>query len=498
VLDAVGDFNQRAGHPGTEALLDALGSGAVPVAAAHQPCLFGGPIYVLVKALGAWAEAARWQRAGTPAVPVFWIGGDDHDRAEVGGIDVLHGGETEPTHHDASDDFAELVPVGPQRPGVACRRVHEALRASFDAPRARDVLDALDDAAFADDASMTLGFARWLARLLGPRAPLFLDATAPPIREATRPAVARVLDHPEAFLAAARARRDALDAAGLRAPVTVDDDALPFFVHDGDGRRRRAELGGTPGRIRLRGTDDEMAADEILALPPERLSPNVLLRPLIQEQLLGAGVRVLGPSEHAYHAQSAAWAALLRDPGTALPGSGSALLHRPRVTVLTARDADRLAEAGLGLDDDPDAAPDRDRDVQDVQDVQDDDGAARPGPDPDDPRRSLDAAVDAYLRARTADVPGLDPAAAKLRDRVARAVDGFEASRERARVAARRARRGALEGTLTRVRPGGRPQDRAVSGLSFLLRFGDGLVEAIAERLLADEGEGTHHLVVPR
>src|SRR5207245_260722 len=54
------------------------------VVTGQQPVLFGGPLYVLYKALAALELAALLeQRRRSPVVPVFWIASDDHDFAEV-------------------------------------------------------------------------------------------------------------------------------------------------------------------------------------------------------------------------------------------------------------------------------------------------------------------------------------------------------------------------------------------------------------------------------
>ncbi|HJK99304.1 MAG TPA: bacillithiol biosynthesis BshC, partial [Polyangiaceae bacterium LLY-WYZ-14_1] len=370
VLEAIESLARAASHPRARELLGRLREGAVPVVTAHQPCLFGGPMYVLVKALSAWAEAERLRRdRGVDAVPLFWVGGDDHDRDEVASVDVVHGGDRRPTRHTAADDFPPLVPVGPHPPGAACRRVWTTLAEVFDAPRAATLLAALREAALftghgetttgsvsgGTAPSMTLGFVRWLVGLLGSRAPLFVDAASPALRSVGRALLGPILADPEAFLHAARERTAALVAAGLPAPVSVDDDALPAFLHDEAGRRRRLLWKGGD-RFGLRGVDGaELRPGEILGVGPERLSPNVLLRPLVQEHALGPGVSILGPTEHAYHAQSAAWYEhLLGAPAgsQAAPSvgngdaTGSILLRRPSVTVCTARDAERLTAAG--------------------------------------------------------------------------------------------------------------------------------------------------------
>src|SRR5262245_7351886 len=63
---------------------------AVAVVTGQQAGLFGGPLYVLYKALAAVkvAEALRARRSA-PVVPVFWIASDDHDFAEVRSTTVL-------------------------------------------------------------------------------------------------------------------------------------------------------------------------------------------------------------------------------------------------------------------------------------------------------------------------------------------------------------------------------------------------------------------------
>ena len=60
------------------------------VVTGQQAGLFGGPLYVLYKALAAIkAGAALEKRTGAPVVAVFWVAADDHDFAEVRSTAVL-------------------------------------------------------------------------------------------------------------------------------------------------------------------------------------------------------------------------------------------------------------------------------------------------------------------------------------------------------------------------------------------------------------------------
>ena len=50
----------------------------------QQAVLFGGPLYVLYKALAAMQVAAALEaQRHASVVPVFWVAADDHDFAEI-------------------------------------------------------------------------------------------------------------------------------------------------------------------------------------------------------------------------------------------------------------------------------------------------------------------------------------------------------------------------------------------------------------------------------
>jgi len=79
------------GAPRAAARAAELGeAGTVAIVTGQQAGLFGGPLYVLYKALGARKAARLLQaRRGRAVVPVFWVASDDHDFAEVRSATVL-------------------------------------------------------------------------------------------------------------------------------------------------------------------------------------------------------------------------------------------------------------------------------------------------------------------------------------------------------------------------------------------------------------------------
>ncbi|MFM2092263.1 MAG: hypothetical protein RLZZ127_2752, partial [Planctomycetota bacterium] len=79
-------------------ILDAAGEPAASVladpamrlvVAGQQPAVAGGPLYGLVKACHALAEAERLSAAGDPHRALFWVASEDHDLGEAGAAWLL-------------------------------------------------------------------------------------------------------------------------------------------------------------------------------------------------------------------------------------------------------------------------------------------------------------------------------------------------------------------------------------------------------------------------
>ena len=62
----------------------------VAVVTGQQAGVFGGPLYTVLKAVSAIQLARRAaQTLGTPVVPIFWVAAEDHDWAEIASVTVL-------------------------------------------------------------------------------------------------------------------------------------------------------------------------------------------------------------------------------------------------------------------------------------------------------------------------------------------------------------------------------------------------------------------------
>ena len=185
---------------------------------------------------------------------------------------------------------------------------------------------------------MGSAFGKLLRELLGrfdmplvdPMLPAFRKLAAPALRAAVEAApelTARILD-----------RNRALSAAGYHDQVHIEDHTSLVFLLENGKRLTLRRNGADFGLNGRRFTASELAARA------EELSPNAILRPVVQDSMLPTIAYIGGPAETAYLAQSAAiYDVLLGRMPVAVPRTG--------FTILDSRSAKQLDRYQLSLPD---------------------------------------------------------------------------------------------------------------------------------------------------
>jgi bacillithiol biosynthesis cysteine-adding enzyme BshC len=147
---------------------------------------------------------------------------------------------------------------------------------------------------------MADAFGRWLESVLGPHGLIVYDASDRAAKPLVTDLFAREIEHAgeTARLAADAGTR--LEAAGYHAQVMPAEGSLALF-HLNNGRHA-IQRDGSGFRV----GDEQIAAADLIARVhqhPEAFSPNVLLRPLVQDTVFPTICYVAGPNELAYLAQ---------------------------------------------------------------------------------------------------------------------------------------------------------------------------------------------------
>ncbi|MGE5233135.1 MAG: bacillithiol biosynthesis cysteine-adding enzyme BshC [Acidobacteriota bacterium] len=465
---ALADANAAYGHPAAAALARRLADPSTRViVTGQQPGLFGGPLYSLVKAIGAQLWAEKLSAAGRPAVAVFWVATEDHDWAEMS-----HAVLTMPDgarSFDLGPDPAPLLPAGMRTFGEPLRAVHAALAAAYPEGPAAAALGRLA-AWYRPDARFGEAFCRLLAGLLGERCPLLLDSMLPALKTAERPWLERLVDERQAVDAAIGAAEAALAQRGFTPQVTPQPGASPLFLLRGGARRRIVWDGAD--HFTLRGLDERFPVAELrqtIAENPGVVSPGVLARPAVQDAILGSALFLVGPGELSYLPQAAATHRAL---GIAAPG----VALRPQALLLEAGERRQLE--ALGEDGPAFLAPDAD--VERLLARRSGESfvaAAAPG---------ILAAVDA-LRAPAMDVDStLERPFAKTREQIERALEAFATKLDAARARRDSTARGRVERLRAAALPRGGVQERVLAVADLPLRFGWDAAQRLLEELTTE------------
>ena len=267
----------------------------------QQAGLFGGPLFTLLKALTTMKLAAQVTKDHrVPVVPVFWIDAEDHDWPEVSGCTVLDS-EFAPT----TVRLADLPGAGTQP--IARLELTDAIHAALDSLEAAlpetefrsDVMSALR-AAYVPGRGMAAAFGVFLEHVLGPHGLVVYDSSDPATKPLAREVFVRELKEPGNAARMAGRAGDGLVAKGYHAQATLADGTVSVFHLN--AQRSPIRIEGNQAHVGDATMSMSQLVDEATA-HPEHFSPNVLLRPLVQDTVFPTICYVAGPNELAYLGQ---------------------------------------------------------------------------------------------------------------------------------------------------------------------------------------------------
>ena len=312
--------------------------GALAAVTGQQVGLFGGPLFSIFKALTAVKLAEQATAAGVDCVPVFWLATEDHDLAEVNHVALVsEHGLPEPfaVESRAESKAVTDAPVGAVKFGAEIEPVVESaatlLGDSEVTTWLRQAYRPGETLGSAFALLFTRLFADWGVILLDPAGKDFHDLAKPLFRAA----IERASELDEALLG----RGKALEAAGYHQQVKVTSaTTLLFTVKNGSRTVVRRRNNGANGGEFAAG-EERISPKELvdrIEQAPEKFSPNVLFRPVVQDYLLPTLVYTGGAAEVAYFAQAAVvYERLLGRVTPILPRFSATLLEAKAERILT-------------------------------------------------------------------------------------------------------------------------------------------------------------------
>jgi len=445
----------------------------VAVVTGQQAGLFGGPVFTLLKALTALKLAEQVARDHqVPAIAVFWIDAEDHDWEEIRSCTVY------------DSDLAPRTVSLPSRPGVdpapvATVRLDDSILTALDELEhllpTSDFRSWLVDGlrrAYAPGVGIADDFGRWIETTLGERGLVVYDSSDPASKPIVSPVFTRELTMPGQTAKLASLTGSDLIARGYHAQVNAQDDSLALF-HLENGRRAIRQQDGqfvVGDRQYPTATLVEQATAK-----PGGFSPNVLLRPIVQDTLFPTICYVAGPNELAYLGQ-------LRNVyqhfGVPMP----LMYPRASATLLDSTAARFLNKYKLPLE----ALQPRDEAA--LNDLL----RTQIPPAVDESLNEAKAAVEAQMARVIQALPALDPTLeGAARSTLGRMQHDLQTLGGKVIQAAKR-RHDTLRRQFVHAQalafPGGHPQERTIGFVSFLNQYGPALIERLDEELPLDLG----------
>jgi bacillithiol biosynthesis cysteine-adding enzyme BshC len=315
------------------------------VVGGQQAGFMTGPLLTIYKAASVLIYAKQAEaELGIPVAPVFWIAGEDHDLDEINHVFVRENGvlkkktlrQTSLSQSPASSFKLDLAEVD--------KLLVEIFRSFGETPYTKKLLDSVrEDAAKSTTFVDFFGYS--ISRLFASHGLILLDSGDPEFKKLQSSYLALIAEKNEKIDEAFGSVIDELTSKGYGAPIEVQQGNSHLFYY----QENKRTLLYRNGKGNVSSKDGEISFNmhefkELAEQSPEKLSNNVVTRPLMQEWTLPVLSFIAGPGEIAY------WASLKKVFhlfGRKMPP----VVPRLSFTVIDQKVEDSLGKWGISLED---------------------------------------------------------------------------------------------------------------------------------------------------
>ena len=282
-----------------------LNDNTVAVVTGQQVGLFTGPMYTLYKALTAVGLCDHLSKVFPEIsfVPVFWVEGEDHDFEEVSKIGLLTAANEYATFRYVPDEKMVGKNTGASGRVAFTETINKFLkdlRSSLPATDFTEQTFELLRTAHQPGMTFAQSFIHMMNILLEESGIIFLDPNTPDVKQLLKPVFRKEITEGSEACRLVIGQSELLEE---RYHAQVKPKSVNAFLFHEKGR---FPIEPHPDGFSLKGVRKHFTRDELLTLldeHPESFSPNVVLRPICQDTLLPTVAYVGGPSEIAYMAQ---------------------------------------------------------------------------------------------------------------------------------------------------------------------------------------------------
>lgn len=280
--------------------LQELERGALAVVGGQQAGVLTGPLYSVYKAITVILIANEQRRLlDMPIVPIFWIAGEDHDIEEINHTYTVVNGDVQKRSYSKRSNKKTMASAMKIDQEMMEQLIVTVFKDFGETAYTEELLNEVLVAS-RDSETFTDFFASLMNRLFAKYGLLMIDSAYEPFRKFESEYFERLIEHNEEIASVVVEQEQVLQQAGYGKPIEASiHNANLFYVRDGERfllERKDDYFVNVLAHIKL----SKAELLQIAKLSPEKLSNNVVTRPLMQEMTLPVLAFVGGPGELAY------------------------------------------------------------------------------------------------------------------------------------------------------------------------------------------------------
>ncbi|WP_017379346.1 bacillithiol biosynthesis cysteine-adding enzyme BshC [Paenisporosarcina sp. TG-14] len=282
--------------------LGELEKNALVVIGGQQAGLLTGPMYSIHKAISIVLLAKQQREAlGIPVIPVFWIAGEDHDLDEINSTFTPNHGQLQ--KHTYND-----------RPNRKQMASHTAVEVEKLQLFIRDVFKQFTETTYTKQmlqkylkmaqhvSTYSEFFTVMMHDFFAKEGLLLIDAAYQPLRQYESPYFVKMIEHAQEIASLVVEQETSFQQAGYGQPIQASKDSANLFIVENGERFLLKHHNGVFVNEVAGYQFSKLQLLDIAKNNPERLSNNVVTRPLMQEMVFPVLAFVGGPGELAYWA----------------------------------------------------------------------------------------------------------------------------------------------------------------------------------------------------
>lgn len=319
---------------------------SVVVIGGQQAGILTGPLYSIHKVISIIAFASQKEKElGVPVVPIFWIAGEDHDYAEVNHVYLQKENKLEKWVYPNKVLDKRMVTDCLINKEVCLSWIQDVIETFGETEHTKQLI-AFSEKAIERSQTFVDFFAYIIMELFKEHGLLLVDSGNRELRKLEKEILLNQVKSVVQITKAVEKQQRELADAGYPKAIDITSAAANIFYYDEDHMERvlleydeeTTLFTGKNGIITF--TQEEMLT--LASEHPEKLSNNVVTRPLMQESLFPTLAFIAGPGEISY------WAELKKafeECHMKMPP----ILPRINITLLERDIESNLVEMGLDL-----------------------------------------------------------------------------------------------------------------------------------------------------